>query len=143
MEKDVFVKMKGEGAWSDVGLRYLTLSIVMCVLLSVLDGVLRGMLGDGLSAYKTVRMAIYWTSDFRNLFEQGIYAATVFFVGAKFFETRTVMTIGFDRADGRKVSVKGPDEDNVVWIGRRYESPHEAQTVASVLAGRLDTAPGA
>jgi hypothetical protein len=133
----MFIKSRSEGAWSDVGLRFLTLSILMCILLSVLDGVLRGPLQEQVRDGALLRMMTYWVTDFRYLFEQGVYAATVFFVGAKFFETRTVMTIGFDRADGSKVAVKGPDDENVVWIGRRYDSPREAQAVASAMAERL------
>jgi hypothetical protein len=70
------------------------------------------------------------------LFEQGIYAAVILFVGAKFVETRTILTIGFDKLDASKMLVKGPDEDRV-WIGRRYGTKIEAQVVAEALAGRL------
>ena len=134
----MFTRLRGEGAWSDVGLRLLTVSVVMCILLSVLDGVIRGPLQGDLVSNPLVRMVGCWVVDFRYLFEQGLYASTVFFVGAKFFETRTIMTIGFDRADGSKISLKGPDDENVVWIGRRYGSPAEAQAVASAIAGRIE-----
>jgi hypothetical protein len=133
----MFVKLGGHGAWSMLALRFLILSIVMCVLLSILDGVLHGPLREDAGTSTFLRMFIYWTSDFRYVFEQGMLAAVVLFVGAKFFETRTIMTVGFDQVDGSKIAVKGPDDDNVVWIGRRYGSPFEAQAVATTLAEQI------
>ena len=76
-------------------------------------------------------------ADFRYFFEQAVYAATIFFVGAKFLETRTIMTIGFDKLDASRMTLKGPDEDNVVWIGHRYGTKLEAEVIASAFAGRL------
>jgi len=133
----MFTKLKGHGEWSNLGLRFLILSVVMSVALSFLDGVLHGRIYSDASAEPFLRMVIYWTVDFRYVFENGIYASTVLFVGAKFFETRTVLTVGFDTVDGSKVTVKGPDDDHVVWIGRRYDTAKEAETVAAVIADRL------
>jgi hypothetical protein len=67
-----------------------------------------------------------------------IYAATVLFVGAKFFETRTILTIGFDQLDANNVLIKDPDGDNVVWVGRRYGNKFEAEAVATSLRNRLE-----
>jgi hypothetical protein len=75
--------------------------------------------------------------DFRYLAEQGVYAATIFLVGAKFIEMRTVFSIGFDRQDVAKIALQGPDDDNVVWIGHRYGTRIEAETVAAAFAERL------
>jgi hypothetical protein len=133
----MFTKLKGHGAWSTLGLRFLILSVVMSVALSFLDGVLHGRIYSDSAADPFLRMVIYWTVDFRYVFENGIYASVVLFVGAKFFETRTVLTVGFDTVDGSKVTVKGPDEEHVVWIGRRYDTAGEAEAVATVIADRL------
>jgi hypothetical protein len=133
----MFTKLKGHGEWSGLALRYLILSVVMCVALSVLDGVMHGRLYNDSVADPLFRMVLYWTTDFRYVFENGMYAAVVLFVGAKFFETRTVLTVGFDTVDGSKVTVKGPDEEHVVWIGRRYDTAKEAEAVATVIADRL------
>jgi len=127
----------GSGQWSRTGLRFLKLSIVMSVLLSVLDGVLHGPAQYDLQTNPLLRMGVYWVTDFRYVFESGILASVVLFVGAKIFETRTLMSIGYDAIDAGKIAVKGPDDDNVVWIGRRYASPHEAQVVAAAFAERL------
>ena len=130
----------GSGQWSRIGLRFLKLSIVMSVLISVLDGVIHGSPREDLLANSFLRMATYWVTDFRYLFENGIYASVLLFVGAKVFETRTLMSIGYDSIDAGKVAVKGPDDDNGVWLGRRYASPHEAQVVAAAFAERMGEA---
>ncbi len=127
----------GSGQWSQTGLRFLKLSIVMTILLSVLDGVLHGLPRDIQAESGFVRMSTVWATDFRYVFENGIYASVLLFVGAKVFETRTLMSIGYDAIDAGKIAIKGPDDDNVVWIGRRYASPHEAQVVAAAFAERL------
>ena len=109
----------------------------MCVLLSVLDGVLRGVAKDALAGSVFVRMAVIWVYDFRYAFEDGILASIVLFVGAKIFETRTLMSIGYDAVDASKIAVKGPDGDNIVWVGRRYGSSYEAEVVAAAFAERI------
>jgi len=130
----------GQGRWSERGLRFLVLSIVMCVLLSVLDGVVHGLSRDDLAGNAFLRMSVYWISDFRYVFENGIFASVVLFVGAKIFETRTLMSIGYDTVDATKVAVKGPDDENIVWIGRRYGSSYEAEVVAAAFAERIAAA---
>src|SRR5580693_7609422 len=52
--------LTGTGLWSGRALRFLKLSIVMCVLLSVLDGVLHGLRKDELFASPFFQMSIYW-----------------------------------------------------------------------------------
>lgn len=121
--------------WSDVGLKVLAISIAMTVLLAIADGFIRGF--ETPPHVPLLYALQVWVSDFRYLFEQGVYAATVFFVGAKFFETRTILTIGFDKLDANKMSLNGPDENNVLWVGRQYGSRFEAETVAALLEERL------
>jgi hypothetical protein len=80
---------------------------------------------------------VTFAGDTRFLFEQVMSIAALVFVAAKFFETRTTFAVTFDRVDAKKVSVRGPDGDNIVWIGQRYASELEAQTVAMTLENRL------
>ena len=133
----MFTKLKGHGEWSALALRIMILSVVMSVALSVLDGVLHGRPYNDSVADPFFRMVIYWTTDFRYLFANGVYASVLLFVGSRFFETRTVLTVGFDTIDGSKVTVKGPDDGHVVWIGRRYDTAKEAEAVAGVISERL------
>jgi hypothetical protein len=79
-----------------------------------------------------------WCVDVRYIFEQLIYLAAILFVGAKFFEGRTILTVGFDKLDKDKMIVKGPDDENVVWVGHRYGSKLEAQAIAEALDSRLE-----
>ena len=85
-------------------------------------------------------MVFAWTRNFRSLFEEGIYAATLFWAVASVIERRTVLSVGFDRLDAGAMAVKGPDEANTVWIGRRYKTRLEAEAVAAALGSRLQDA---
>jgi CO dehydrogenase/acetyl-CoA synthase beta subunit len=78
-----------------------------------------------------------WVYDLHYVFEQTMLVAAVLLVGAKFFETRTVFSIGFDRVDAQKMTVKGPDENNV-WVGHRYNSAIEAEAIAAALNERIN-----
>jgi len=135
----MFAKLETSKSWSQTGFRCLTWSIGVTAFLSIVDGVMRGPIA---ASHLTVQTSLFtmvsvWVSDFRFLFEQGLYASTIFLVGAKFFETRTIMTVGFDRSDASKMVLKGVDQDNIVWIGRRYGTTLEAEVVAAAIAERL------
>ncbi|HEY2069495.1 MAG TPA: hypothetical protein VGG48_08085 [Rhizomicrobium sp.] len=123
--------------WSTIGLRATIGALVAAILLSLLDGILRGMASEGRLIEGPMTMYYTWCTDLRYLAEQLVYAGIIFFVGAKFFETRSIFTVGFDRMDADKISFKGPDETNTVWIGHRYDSKLEAETVALALESRL------
>jgi hypothetical protein len=137
----MFTTITPHNRWSTIGLRVLIGSILVAVATSILEGILKGPLeisgvGDPDARARFVMFAT-WVVDARYLAEQAVYAATIFFVGAKFFETRTMLTVGFESLDKSKISVKGPDENNVVWIGQRYATPVEAQAVAEAFTERL------
>jgi hypothetical protein len=135
----MFTIAKPQKPWSDIGIRVLIGSVIASVAFAFFDGILRGIIatsitGGGRGLWE---MVATWAQDFRYLANQGVYAATVFTVGAKFIETRTLLSIGFDKLDTDKTTLNGPDENNVVWIGHRYGTRFEAEAVASVLAERL------
>jgi hypothetical protein len=144
----MFTLAKPYRQWSDIGLAALVISIAAAVAISLLDGLMKGPIEAGQIADSTEHsramfaMLSVWVVDFRYLSEQAVYAATIFFVGAKFFETRTVFTVGFDKMDTDKVSMKGPDENNIVWIGYRYANRLEAETIAEAFAERLRASAG-
>jgi len=137
----MFIVEKPHRRWSTIGIRVLIGSIVTSVVLALLDGYFRGpVLLTGVATAERqglITMFYTWTVDFRYLADQAIYAATIFTVGAKFIETRTILTIGFDKLDADKIKLRGPDEDNVVWIGHRYGTPIEAHAIAEAFAERL------
>ena len=138
----MFVLAKPSQPWSQIGLRVLIGSIIAALALSVLDGILKGpieaaQVAADLRNHANFAMIATWVSDFRYLSEQAIEAATIFFVGAKFFETRSIFTVGFDKLDAAKIAFKGPDEDNIVWVGQRYGTRVEAEVIAEALAVRL------
>jgi hypothetical protein len=128
--------VKPQRQWSELGIQILVGSIVAILVLSFFDGICRG---EMLTSESRVlwQMLATWTLDLRYLAETLIGASAFLIIGGKFIETRTLISIGFDKLDAAKIVVKGPDEDNVVWIGHRYGTQFEAQTVATVFAERL------
>jgi hypothetical protein len=133
----MFVDSKPADLWSGRSLSALVISFVALVVLSIADGLMKAYLlrhlrdSAGLTALST------WIMDFRYVSEQVMFVAAIVFVGAKFFETRTIFTVGFDKLDRAKVAIKGPDEDNVVWIGHRYQTKLEAEAVSTAMAEKL------
>ena len=131
-----------QAQWSKRGLSLAIWSAVVAALLALADGVLKGPLsfryamGDMHHAALLAMLATC-AYDLRQTVDGLIYVGAIVFIGAKFFETRTVFSVGFDRLDSAKVSMKGPDDDNVVWVGHRYESRLEAEAVAQHIEERL------
>ena len=80
--------------------------------------------------------------DFCYTADQGIYASIILFVGVRFFETRTVLTIAFDKLEAGRMMLRGLDENNVIWIGRRYGTRMEAEAVFGTLQSRLRDSAG-
>ena len=128
--------------WSERGLSLAIWSTVAAVLLALADGVFKGPLsfrygmGDMHNA-AILSMLATWCYDLRQTFDGLMYIGALLFIGAKFFETRTIFTVGFDNMDSAKISMKGPDDDNIVWIGHRYGTRLEAETIAATIESRL------
>jgi hypothetical protein len=137
----MLVQVKPGRRWSDIALKGLVVSIIMAAALSIVHGLLRGPMALSHGAGSQLSMFETWASDFRYLFETGMYVGTLLFVGAKFFELRTVFAIGFDTIDAERMTLKGPDENNIVWVGHRYRSALEAETIAAALKERLSVGP--
>jgi hypothetical protein len=139
----MFTLAKPYKQWSERALTVLLISIGMAIGLSILDGVMKGpveagviSIGSSENGRAVYAMFTVWVVDFRYLAEQAVYAATIFLVGAKFFEMRTLFTVGFDKMDASKVKLKGPDDENVVWIGYRYANRMEAEAIAAAFEER-------
>ena len=129
-------------SWSAVGLSLAIWSTIIAIALALADGVFHGPLsfrygiGDMHTA-ALISMFSTWTYDLRQTVDGLIYIGALLFIGAKFFETRTTFAVTFDRVDSNKMSIKGPDEENVVWIGQRYGTRQEAEAVAATIENRL------
>ena len=133
----MFVESGARRPWTNLGLSTAIISGGLTVAFGILDGIVRGpMMHRGYDA-ELISMLSAWCFDFRNLFEQLIYVGTLIFVAAKFFEGRTILTIGFDKRNSNSVILNGPDENNVVWIGHRYGTALEAQAIADAFNARL------
>jgi len=117
-------------------------SLVTALILSLLDGYLHGLARYDWSTQPaispaTLAMLTAFVFDVRNLAENVIWAAAVVYIGAKFLEERSTISVGFDKLDASKISFRGPDETNTVWVGHRYGSKLEAETVAMAMESRL------
>ena len=131
--------------WSERGLSLVIWATAAAVFFSLADGLLKGplsyrymaSLGAGLQSAAILNMLSTWCYDLRQVAEQGMFLGIVLFAGAKFFETRTIFTVGFDNLDSAKIRMKGPDDDNTVWIGHRYGTRLEAESVAATIENRL------
>jgi len=110
----------------------MVLSVVATAALCVADGAVAPHSHD--PEYLVVSR---WVYDFRFLFEQLILVSSILYVAAIFLETRTVFSVGFNTGDTSRISTKGPDADKIVWIGRKYDSDIEAETVAAALREKL------
>ena len=77
-----------------------------------------------------------WCFDLRGVVETLMSAGALMFVAGKFLETRTTFSVGF--SDAQNVLAKGPDDDNVVWVGHRYASRLEAEAAAEAIQGRIN-----
>ena len=128
--------------WSRLALRVVIGCIVGSVLVAIPHGYFEGQVYGQMGDRADWLMVATWCADLRYLFDQLIYAGIIFFVGAKFIETRSIFSVGFDKMDAAKVSMKGPDDDNIVWIGHRYGSRMEAETIAATIESRLKESEG-
>ena len=111
-------------------------ALVLAVGLCIADG----FVSDALIPTPHDRRIVWlrtWIIDFRFLAEQIIYASAILFIGARFFEQRTLITIAFDKPDAGKMAVMGPDENGFIWIGRKYPSRLEGETAVAVLKSRI------
>jgi len=133
----MFVDSKPADLWSSRSLSALAISFVALIILSVADGLMKAYLLQHLRDSAGLTALSTWIMDFRYISEQVMFVAAIIFVGAKFFETRTIFTVGFDKLDRSKVAINGPDENNIVWIGHRYETKLEAQAVSAAMAEKL------
>jgi len=104
----MFTIPKPSRPWSEIGIYVLIGSIVASVTFAILDGVLHGLSLDYGANHPKWVMFWTWAMDFRYLADQAIYASTIFIVGAKFIETRTIFSVGFDKLDANQVAFRGP-----------------------------------
>lgn len=121
--------------WSGIGLRLAIWSFAATLLLTAAHAGLE--IAELRLSREAAVVLITLCNDLRYLSEQLILVGAVVFVGGGLFETRSIFSVGFDRLDAAKVSAKGPDGDNIVWIGHRYATRLEAQAVAAAIGERL------
>jgi hypothetical protein len=134
--------LRGSEPLSSLALNVAIFSLVFAVLCGIGEGYVRGILAYSIADSRTftpgaVSMLASWCFSFRNIAENVLYAAALVFAAAKFLEGRTLLTVGFEKLDADKISIREPDENNIVWIGQRYGTKLEADSVFATLENRL------
>jgi len=129
--------LKKQPSWSDKGLSLAIWATLASVFLALAEGILRGPIGYAHVSAASVSMFFYWCYGLRNVTETLIYAGTIVFIGGKFLENRTTLTLGFETLDSSQISLKGPDDNNIVWVGHRYGTRLEAEAIAATIESRL------
>jgi hypothetical protein len=131
----MFVPINASQPWGRIAFYVGIFSLVISIVIGVGDAIFQAYTMDFSGPVYVFWRVLFGHAEY--LMIQLIYVAALVFVAAKFFEVRTIITVGFDRLDGAKVVLKGPDEQNVVWIGHRYGSKYEADAIAVALQNRL------
>ncbi len=122
--------------WSRRALVAMISSLVVAIVLSAADGVVMYVfMNAARDPYVNIARTVIY--NFRFLAEQMIYASTILFVGSRFFEQRTLITVAFDTPDSQKMAVMGPDENGFIWVGRKYPSRIEGETAVAALKTRI------
>ena len=65
------------------------------------------------------------------------YVSALLIGGGVLLRNWRVTLVGFENSPLEELMVHGPDEANVVWIGKRYENAFDAEAAANALANRL------
>jgi len=121
------------------GLNIFLFALGAAILMVVLDAFFQVWRPDRESdAYRTYLIAYTIVSDLRYVLEQLMVCGAILFAAGKFLDMRTTVTVGFDRLDAARMSVKGPDETNTVWIGQRFDTRVEAEAIAGAMEKRLE-----
>jgi hypothetical protein len=129
--------LKKQSSWSDKGLSLAIWATLASVFLALAEGIFRGPIAYSHVSAGSIVMFANWCFNFRNISETLISAGVLIFIGGKFLENRTTLTLGFDTLDSSQISMKGPDDNNVVWVGHRYGTRLEAETIAATIESRL------
>jgi hypothetical protein len=133
----MFKALEASGSLSRLGRNIAIAATVVAVICPLGEGLLYAAIPDA-SSYGMWAMYRTLATSFGYLAQQLIYVGVLLFVGAKFFETRTILTVGFANLDAGTMRVRGPDDENTVWVGQRYGSKFEAESMAVALQSRLE-----
>jgi hypothetical protein len=66
-----------------------------------------------------------------------MYNGVVFYLIGRIMKSWTVALVGFEHDGAETLRLRGPDDTNTVWIGRKYESVFEAEAASAALTRRL------
>ncbi len=65
------------------------------------------------------------------------WAGVVLYALGRLLDRSSITILGFERTEPSECTVRGPDENNTVWIGRSYKHPMDAEHAVLALKERL------
>lgn len=74
----------------------------------------------------------FWQA-IRMLGSPFVYNGVVLYLIGRLVGAWMVSIVGFEHSETSSLRLKGPDEKNTVWIGRKYDSVMEAEAAANAL----------
>ena len=100
----MFIEAKPRHLISDIALYGVIVSVVAMIVLIVAHVLIMrdALTYNGGTPDRTLLVTL--VVDFRYFFETTIQAAAIIFVGARFFEGRSFLTVGFDKLDTAKTA---------------------------------------
>lgn len=143
-------KMTNSNHIFSLGKRWLVWTSAASIGLALLHGVVHGPLEsaevfqhkmNGTTNFDVAQMISDWAYDLRQVAEEGMFVSVIVMLYGKFAQTKTVFSVGFDMSERDRLMCSGPDENNVVWVGRKYDSIVEAELVAKTISDRLAKSP--
>jgi hypothetical protein len=66
-----------------------------------------------------------------------IWAGVLLYCFGRFTASSFVTIVGFEQTRPSELIVRGPDADNIVWLGRHYATTTEAEAVANTFRQRF------
>jgi hypothetical protein len=94
--------------------------------------------GEGLQGF--LRALLYVATIHYNLGSTMVWVGAILYGIGRIFESGFVTLVGFERTPPSKLIVRGPDENNVVWIGNPYHNIVDAEAAARAFSDRLGSA---
>jgi hypothetical protein len=121
-----------------IGMVLLTLGTVAVLIEQVTNSPQWGFSRDAWGVFK----GIVWVSSLHyGLGAALAWIGAIFYVLGRFLESSQVTIVGFGQTAPSELIMEGPDENNVVWIGKPYKNAIDAELAAKVFRERIGHAP--
>lgn len=139
------ISMGGVRNWIDshlvaIGFAFLFLGTLLTILDSVRVtlSINAYVLGDHRAMVSVPGLIVYVMSELASpLLYNSVFLISV----GLLLRNWRVVIVGFENTPSAELTVDGPDEDKVVWVGKRYANALEADLAVHALSKRLTRVP--